>query len=386
MYICTLLFPLEITYWNCYCTQALQWTSISVMPDSSSRNTSWGSDTSGSFTWCMQPVIATQRSALGHLKPVHGLSNRRKISCDKLPRACSEAMQGKPCSRKHRRFPLGRCYRSTAWAGASSVQIWRLTGSFLKSEYSFWITANSPCLYWCLTANVTSSRRERKAKGPTCSETWLTSAVSRMGSGETRILNFSSNWGSLPDPAMSRPTLLAQNWEQHMKEEVPLPPPWPSPCTRTGGTGCAGKAQGPNNPSQQTPPQDSCTHRGHQRCHRPAQSQEKPFQQHTGNRHCMCCFYKLQQTTTFGWVFFPLTNSWNLLTPISVWLYSSLHSSGGAQTTKYPERYFLIIGAFCQILYCAFPVWITAFKSVGFPLASSLLQSQHSPKKEFTEN
>lgn len=58
----------------------------------------------------------------------------------------------------------------------------------------------------------------------------------------------------------------------------------------------------------------------------------------------------------------------------------------GAQTTKYPERYFLIIGAFCQILYSAFPVWITAFKSVGFALASSLLQSQRSLKKEFTEN
>lgn len=92
----------------------------------------------GSFTWSMQPVIATQRSAFGHLKPVHGLSNGRKISWDKLLRACSEAMQGEPCSRKHRRFPLGRWYRSTAWAGASSVQSWRLTWPFLKWEYSFW--------------------------------------------------------------------------------------------------------------------------------------------------------------------------------------------------------------------------------------------------------
>lgn len=79
------------------------------------------------------------------------------------------------------------------------------------------------------------------------------------------------------------------------------------------------------------------------------------------------------------------SNSWNLLTPISVRLCSSLHSSG-AQTTKYPERYFLIMGAFCQILCSSFPVWITAFKLVAFTLASPLLQSQCSPKKEFTEN
>lgn len=136
---------------------------------------------------------------------------------------------------------------------------------------------------------------------------------------------------------------------------------------------------------EQTPSQNCCTQRGHQRCDRPAKGQGKHFQQHTGNRHCMCCFYKLQQTTTSGWGVFPLTNSWNLLTLISVCLYSSLHSRG-AQTTKYPERYFLIMGVFCQILCPSFPVWITAFKLVGFPLASSLLQSQCSPKKEFTEN
>lgn len=83
------------------------------------------------------------------------------------------------------------------------------------------------CLYWCLTANVTFSRRKRKDEGPTCSETRLTSAAIRMESGETKNLNFTSIWGSLPDPVMSRPTSLAVNWQQHPKDEVPLLPAWP---------------------------------------------------------------------------------------------------------------------------------------------------------------
>lgn len=212
----------------------------------------------------MQPVIATQRSAFGHLKPVHGLSNGRKISWDKLLRACSEAMQGEPCSRKHRRFPLGRWYRSTAWAGASSVQSWRLTWPFLKSEYSFWITANSLCLYWCLTANVTSSRRERKAKGPTRSETWLTSAGSTTGSGETKILNFTSNWGSLPDPAMFQTNLSGTKLRPaHEREGSTSSSLAPAPAQGLVGQGEQGKHRVPiipaSKPHPRTPAHNGAT-------------------------------------------------------------------------------------------------------------------------------
>lgn len=145
-----------------------------------------------------------------------------------------------------------------------------------------------------------------------------------------------------------------------------------------------GEHRGLNNPGQQTPPHNCCTEWGHQGCDRAAQSQEKHFQQHTGNRHWMCCFYKLQQTATFGWEFFL----WQTPEICWHWFLCGSRAAYTAAVLRPPsiQRYFLIMGAFCQIHCYSFPLWITTFKLVGFPLASSLLQSQCSPKKAFTEN
>lgn len=69
------------------------------------------------------------------------------------------------------------------------------------------------------------------------------------------------------------------------------------------GKGCW-RAQGLANARRLNPLQNCSTELGHQRCNRHSQSQEKHFQQQPGNRHWIRCFYKLQQTKTFG-VFFP---------------------------------------------------------------------------------
>lgn len=65
---------------------------------------------------------------------------------------------------------------------------WRL----FMSEYSFWITVNSPFLYWCLTANVSFSKRKRKDESRTDREWELAVCFSYklIKSRETINLNF----------------------------------------------------------------------------------------------------------------------------------------------------------------------------------------------------
>lgn len=142
-------------------------------------------------------------------------------------------------------------------------------------------------------------------------------------------------------PAMSRPSWHQTNsstrerwaptWPPLALHPAHRSPPDPSLWAGTR-TCCLGRVLGGCGACW-SPPSNCSTELGHQRCHRRSESQEKRFQQQPGNRHQICFFHKLQQTTISGIFFFRLTNSWNLLIPISMWLYSSLHSSG-AETTK----------------------------------------------------
>lgn len=245
----------------------------------------------------------------------------------------------------------GRCYRSTAWGGSPSVQSWRLSWSFSKSEYSFLITANSLCPYWCLIANITLSRRKRKKEGRTCSETRLTSAASRMESGKTKNLNFTSNWHSLPDPVTSRPTLLALNWQQCPKEEVPLPSPWPQTLHKDRWDTVSREGYWESKPHPRT-----AAHNG-------ATSDVTDLPRAKGSTSS-----STQVTDTACVAFISCSKPQHLVevfflwqTPEICWHWFLCGSTAAytAEVLRPPsiqERYFLIMGVFCQILCPSFPV------------------------------
>lgn len=104
------------------------------------------------------------------------------------------------------RFSFRKMLQKQCMKWCTTSTEWKTLMIPFKSEYSFWITVNSLLLYWCLTANVTFSKTKRKEESRT-NRSWLfTSAMSRIGNGETKNLNFISNQGSLPILLMSRST------------------------------------------------------------------------------------------------------------------------------------------------------------------------------------
>lgn len=239
--MCYFLFPLEISSWNCYWTQALQLTSISsyvrlLLQRIPAEDQIRGAVLPGV---CNQWLVPRDQ-LLVIWNQLHGLRNRRKISCGNMLRACSAAMQRTPC-----RGCTGGFLQEDATEALPKVgqQSWRLTRSFLKLKYSFWITANSVCLYWCLTANVTFSRRKRKEEGPTCSETWLTSAVSRMERRENQKPELQSGTPSQTQSCPDQPCWHktdSSTWNRRFHFLLPDP----RPCARTGRTQYPGKGAG----------------------------------------------------------------------------------------------------------------------------------------------
>lgn len=181
------------------------------------------------------------------------------------------------------------------------IQTQSLPWHLFKSEYSFRITVNSLLLYWCVTANVSFSKRKRRERdwqgaGPGC---LLQLRVNKEQGNYKPKLHFSQ--GSLPAPVLSRSASLelAQNCQQYWGGELPPPPAGFAPSAGSPQTLVRARRDLRSLIPRLHPPQNRSSELGHQQRDRRSQSQEKHFQQQPGNRHWIRCFYKLQQTTTF---------------------------------------------------------------------------------------